>query len=274
MSESTVPPAHPLRLAFIGAGSINSVHKELLLREPDLVRMAAVADPVPDQANKLAGEFCAPVFSDYRQMLDALEGEVDAVLVTTPHFLHAPAAAEVLRRKLPVLLEKPAVCTLDELEDLKELEKSTGAFVQVCHQQRFGQKENWLKGWLKSPDFGEPSLFNIDLYQNIDGYVSDKPEAWILDKNKAGGGIVISVGIHILDLLRYWFDDDYVEVCAYGRFDAPFKASGRGHRSQSALRKTRSGPRRPRRPPRITRKPRMQQVTAIGIGNPWFQLGF
>jgi len=213
----------PLRLAFIGAGGINRVHKELLLREPGSVRMAGVADPVSALAGALGGEFNAPVFADYTTMLDALAGQVDAVLVTTPHFLHAPAAAAALKRGLPVLLEKPAVCTMEELAMLQELEKSSGAFVQVCHQQRFGQEENWLKGWLQGPDFGEPRLFNIDIYQNIEGYVSDKPDAWILDKNQAGGGIVISVGIHILDLLRYWFDDDYVEVCAYGRFDAPFK---------------------------------------------------
>jgi predicted dehydrogenase len=135
--------------------------------------------------------------------------------------LHYPAAAAALARGVSVLVEKPATCTIDELRKLRDLESRHGAFLQIGQQQRFGQQENWLKNWLRSPAFGEPRLFNLDLYQNIEGYISDKPDAWILDKNKAGGGIAISVGIHVLDLLRYWFEDDFVEVYAQGRFDPP-----------------------------------------------------
>ena len=61
------------------------------------------------------------------------------------------------------------------------------------------------------------------IYQNIDSYTHGREDFWILDKARAGGGIAISVAIHILDLLRYWLDDDYVEVCARGRFAPPLK---------------------------------------------------
>jgi predicted dehydrogenase len=211
-----------IRMAFIGAGNISNAHKEAFKLHPERLACAAVADPNQEAAAKLAAEFGAkvPVFTDYRKMLDTLHNGIDGAVITTPHFLHAPMAAEVLARGLPVLVEKPVTCTLQELRELQSLEKP-GAFIQAGQMQRFGHEENWIKHWLSSPAFGEPRLFNLDIYQNIEGYTGGRENFWILDKRRAGGGIVISVAVHILDLLRYWFEDDYTEIYAKGRFDPP-----------------------------------------------------
>jgi UDP-N-acetylglucosamine 3-dehydrogenase len=217
--------AGPLRLLLVGCGGVATrAHLAALLAHPDRLRLVAACDPLPAARAEIAGrlrEF-GPVdtFDDLESTLAAVRGRVDAAVVTTPHHLHFPQAAACLRAGLPVLVEKPVTCTLDELRRLQELERP-GVFVQAGQMQRFGEEENWLKRWLGSADFGEPRLFNLDIYQNIEGYVSDKPDAWILDKRRAGGGVVISVAVHILDLLRYWFEDDFVEVTARGRFDPP-----------------------------------------------------
>ncbi|MEI8312092.1 MAG: Gfo/Idh/MocA family oxidoreductase, partial [Verrucomicrobiota bacterium] len=232
-------PNLPVRIAAIGAGGINASHKVACEKFPERIRLVGVADPVPAFAEKLAAPFGAPAFSDPGVMLDALGEEVDAVLVTTPHFLHHPHACLALERGLPVLVEKPVTCTLAELRELQDLEQRTGAFVQAGQMQRFGREENWLKAWLNSADFGEPRLFNLDIYQNIECYVTGKTSPWILDKAKAGGGVVASVAIHILDLLRYWFEDDFVEVTANGRFDAPMLNGAES--CCTALLKTRRG---------------------------------
>ena len=229
----------PVRVALIGAGGISGVHRAAFELHPDRVAMAGVADPALAAAEALAAPFGAPSFTDPAAMLNALDGKVDAVLVTTPHFLHLPHASLALERGLPVLVEKPATCTLDELRQLQALEKRHGTFVQAGQMQRFGQEENWLKRWLHSDAFGEPRLFNLDIYQNIEGYISGKDSPWILDKNRAGGGIVISVAVHILVLLRYWFDDDFVEVTALGRFDPPLQNDAES--TCAAILKTRRG---------------------------------
>ena len=231
------PP--PVRIAFVGAGGINGAHRIPFDNNPDKVRVAGVADPFLPAAEKLASSLNAPAFTDSRTMLDTLQGKVDAVLVTTPHYLHFPEVGMALERGLPVLVEKPATCSVNELRELQALEKKHGAFVQVGQMQRFGHEENWIKRWLNSEAFGEPRLFNLDIYQNIQGYVSGKVDPWITDKRRAGGGVVISVGVHILDLLRYWFDDDYVEVTAQGRFDAPMRNGAES--TCAALLKTRRG---------------------------------
>jgi len=213
----------PLRIALLGAGSIVRAHTEGMLRHPDLFRITAVCDTNVLAAERLAAELGGGpvVHTDYVTMLDRQAGELDAVLITLPHWLHFPVASAALERGLSVLLEKPAVCSVSEFRELQRLEEKHGGIVQVGQNQRFGTEENLIKTWLASPAFGDPRLFNVDIYQNIEGYSANQPEGWILDGKKAGGGIVISVAIHILDLLRYWFDDDFTEVHALGRFDEP-----------------------------------------------------
>ena len=213
----------PIRIALIGAGSISGAHRWAMEKHPRQIVLAGVTDPVLAAAEAFATPFGAPSFTDPVAMLDGLKGKVDAVVVTTPHFLHFQHAALAIERGLPVLVEKPVVCTMAELRHLQALERKHGAFVQAGQMQRFGQEENWIKTWLESDEFGEPRLFNLDIYQNIEGYISKKADPWLLDKKAAGGGVVISVAIHILDLLRYWFEDDFIEVTAQGRYDAPMK---------------------------------------------------
>lgn len=220
MSSTFEPPVH---VAFIGAGAINHAHRAAFELHPDRLRLVGVADPALSQAEKVAAPFGALARQDPAALLDELRGRVDAVIVTTPHYLHLPHARLAMERCLPVLIEKPAVCSTSEIRELQELERRHGVFVQAGQMQRFGREENWLKAWFSSPDFGEPRLFNLDIYQNIEGYLTGKADPWILDGRRAGGGIVISVAIHILDLLRYWFEDDFVEVNAFGRYDPPMR---------------------------------------------------
>jgi predicted dehydrogenase len=233
----------PLRLLLVGCGGVATrAHLAAFLAHPERLRLAAACDPVPAARDGVAGRLreIGPVdtFETLEEALGAVRDRVDAALVTTPHIQHFPQAAACLRAGLPVLVEKPVTCTLDELRRLQEMERP-GAFVQAGQMQRFGDEENWLRRWLNSADFGEPRLFNLDIYQNIEGYVADKPDAWILDKRRAGGGVVISVAVHILDLLRYWFDDDFVEVTARGRFDPPLHHGAES--TCAALLRTRRG---------------------------------
>ncbi|MFO7725527.1 MAG: Gfo/Idh/MocA family oxidoreductase, partial [Oceanipulchritudo sp.] len=64
-------------------------------------------------------------------------------------------------------------------------------------------------------------------WQNIEAWIASKPDKnadfWILDKERAGGGVVVSLLVHYIDLLRFLFGTDYLEVSARGRFDPPFK---------------------------------------------------
>jgi predicted dehydrogenase len=93
--------------------------------------------------------------------------------------------------------------------------------------RRYEREAVWLREWISaSPaNFGELRSFDIQSWQNLEGYLHEGGAGlkhWLLDGKRAGGGVVISLAIHQLDLIRYLFGADYVEVRAHGRFDPPF----------------------------------------------------
>ena len=214
----------PLRLAFIGAGGIAGAHSKGILDHPEAFELVAVCDIHRPAAEEVAARFQseAAIFDTYQNMFDQMGDKIDGAIVILPHWLHFPAAAACLERGVPALVEKPVACSVSEFRQLAALEKKHGCFVQAGQMQRFGAEENWIRQWLKSDSFGEPNLFNLDIYQNSENHALPAGKSWILDGKRAGGGIISSVAIHILDLLRYWLDDDYAEVFSFGRFDPPF----------------------------------------------------
>ena len=145
----------PVRIALVGAGAIvHAAHKPAWEELRGIVRPVAVSDPLGPSAGKLAAELGVPAFSTPGEMLDHLGSRVDAVLITSPHDLHAPQAEEALRRGLPALVEKPLACSMEEMRRLRAAEKTGGAFAQAGQQQRFGTGENLIKQWLHGPEFG------------------------------------------------------------------------------------------------------------------------
>jgi len=215
-----------VRLAIVGAGGIaRAVHKPAFEELESLVTCAAVCDNNPEAARGLAAELGAQAFDTLDAMLGSMADKLDGVLVTSPHHLHCPQAEKVLRHGLPVLVEKPLACNAAELRRIREAETAggPGAFAQAGQQQRFGSEETRLKRWLGSDAFGSLRLFNLDIFQNVESYLASRADPWLLDKARSGGGITLSVAIHILDLLRYWFEDDFAGVYARGTFDSPMK---------------------------------------------------
>lgn len=215
----------PLKIAFIGAGGINyHAHCAAVETFPEGYEVMGVCDPNLENARKLAARMGpqTQVFSSMEELHEGIGDQLEAVIIGTPHFLHQPGSAYFLERGIPILLEKPATCTLEELDSLLALEKD-GAFIQVAQMQRFDPEAMWLKEFIQDEEkFGMPVSFDMNIWQNIEGYIQGNRDHWILDGKKAGGGICISVACHPLDLLCYMTGQDFTEVTAIGRFDPPF----------------------------------------------------
>lgn len=222
--------ARPLRFAIIGAGGIGRHHKTALLALPELARLVAVCDARESVAATFALGFPEPVevVADHRLLLD--RGTIDAAIIALPHFLHFPVAKDFVEAGIPVLVEKPLTCTLDETRSLRDLSNRFGVPVVAGQMRRFNREAVWLRQWLeRSPaEFGEVRSFDIHSWQNLLGYlhgnlqISAGGDHWLLDGKRAGGGVAISLAIHQIDLVRFVTGLNYTEVMAYGRFDAPF----------------------------------------------------
>ncbi len=168
-------------------------------------------------------------YKDYKEMLREHKDEADGAIITTPHFLHYPQIIDCLDTNLFVLVEKPAANSVEETRNLILKSREKKVFIMVGQTRRFLPENIWLKNWIQSSaeNFGSLKNFSLNAFQNIKAWIASKPNTntdfWALDKKRAGGGVVISLLIHQIDLIRYLFGVDYVSVSAMGRYDAPFK---------------------------------------------------
>jgi predicted dehydrogenase len=182
-----------------------------------------VCDVRQDAARAYARDLPASVrvFGDHREM--AASGGIDVAVVALPHYLHFPVASDLLDAGIPVLVEKPLTCTIDETRQLRELAAARGVRLTVGQMRRFNPDAVWLSQWVRGdPDsFGELHSFDLQSWQNVLGYTRGS-DHWILDGKRAGGGVVISLAVHQLDLIRFITGCDFSEVIARGRFDPPF----------------------------------------------------
>lgn len=223
----------PLRVLLIGCGGIVNSHLPAFEKYPDRLRLVAGCDPVAAATAKVADRMKAfgPVttFSEVETAIAAMRGKVDAAIVTTPHFLHYPNAKACVEMGIPVLIEKPVCNNLEETRKLLELSEKHHTLVVAGQNRRYEAKALWARKWLaENPkNFGSLRSFDLRGWQNIEAWVATKldknADFWIFDKKRAGGGVVVSLLVHYIDMVRHITGLNFVEASAKGRCDAPFK---------------------------------------------------
>ena len=164
----------PLRIAMIGSGAISRHHFPAFRDRPDVIRLSAICEKNPQAASAFAAQFSypVPIFDELDDLLE--KTPVDSALVALPHNLHFPVASKLVAEGIPVLVEKPLTCSLEEARSLKKLSSETGVPVVAGQMLRFANDVIWLKEWVsKHPgNFGALRTFDIQSWQNILAYVN------------------------------------------------------------------------------------------------------
>lgn len=189
-SASTIAP--PVRLGFLGTGWIG-VERMRAVIDSGVARAIAVSDPDPqalDRARQLSDG--AAAVGD----LDALlELEPDGVVIATPSALHAEQAIGALERGVAVFCQKPLARTAAETERVLAAAQACGRPLGVDLSYRHTAVAQRLSELLGAGALAD--LHAIDLtFHNA--YGPDK--AWFTDRRRSGGGAVIDLATHLLDL--------------------------------------------------------------------------
>jgi len=145
-------------------------------------------------------------------------GGVDALVVGTPNYLHAPQTIAALKAGVHVMVEKPMSMNAQEAEQMCEAADKSGALLMVAHCWRFHREVQWLKG--QSAKLGR--IIRTKAYSV---HVHSGPSGWFTQKQFAGGGAMADMGVHALDTTRFLLGDPQpVSVYAkigtyYGDYD-------------------------------------------------------
>ncbi|MBU0768770.1 MAG: Gfo/Idh/MocA family oxidoreductase, partial [Proteobacteria bacterium] len=141
--------------------------------------------------------------------LHAALPHVDAVVICTPNYLHYSIARACLEQSKHILCEKPVTTTVEDCENLLQMANSNALIFTVGHVRRFYPAVKRIKDIVAENAFGR--LIDFDFRE---GTVFSWPtvSGYIFNKEKAGGGVLMDIGVHLLDLLLWWLDDEPVAV--------------------------------------------------------------
>jgi predicted dehydrogenase len=210
-----------LRVGLIGLGGISGAHLAAYTDFADKLQVTAVCDPVPERVAAYRERFPqASAYADYRELL--ARPDVDCVDCCLPHALHYPVAKAALEAGKHVLVEKPFVNTYAQARDLVEIANRKQRIVMVAQHQRYQAVHRAVHDQIVRGDYGRVHQLRIDAIQNLHDYYA--APHWLYRGDMAGGGAVISVLVHKIDLLRYWLTESYgeaTEVVAWGRTHDP-----------------------------------------------------
>jgi predicted dehydrogenase len=181
-------------LGFLGVGWIGRQRMEAIAGS-GVAAVAAVADPAVEGS-----------LSSLDELLDA---GVDGVVIATPSALHAEQATAALERGIPVFCQKPLALDAAAARRVVDAARSADVLLAVDFSYRFTQAARQLRRAVVSGALGE--VFAADLVFH-NAYGPDK--AWFSDPGLSGGGCVIDLGIHLLDLAVWLLGDREVERVA------------------------------------------------------------
>jgi predicted dehydrogenase len=208
-----------LRVAVIGAGAIAEMaHLPFYASHPE-VELVALTDFNQDRAMKMANQF--QVKNVYASAEEMLQNEkLDAFSICTRNDTHVALAKLALLHGAHVLVEKPLALNAEEAMELKELVLKTNKICMVGMTHRFRNDTRKLKQIVEAGDLGEIYYVKAKLFQK-----RNTPMGWFTDKSKSGGGPLMDIGVHVLDLAWWLSGTPEVEsvsghlVQGVGRYD-------------------------------------------------------
>lgn len=184
-----------LGIGIVGLGSIGRMHARHLddhAREWDC-ELVGGADVAPSARERFAETYDCETFADPTPLYD----RCDAVIVATPNRHHESVATGALEAGLDVLVEKPLAHSLESAERIVEAAETADGVCMVGFQSRFSPAASVLDGYLDRGRLGD--VYHVEARylrrRGVPGLGS-----WFTDRELAGGGALIDVGVHVLDL--------------------------------------------------------------------------
>lgn len=163
------------------------------------VSIEAICDTNITAAEKLAEKYnIKRVYQDYAQMLE--KEELDFISICTPNYLHAPISIMALQKGINVHCEKPVAMNAREAMMITEAKNKYGRKLLVALNNRFTNLAFFLKQYSKNDMFGE--IYHVNCgWRRRRGIPGNG--GWFSDRKLSGGGSLIDLGVHIIDLVIY-----------------------------------------------------------------------
>ncbi len=198
-----------INIGIIGFGWVARDYMLPAIHHHDRARLAAVCSARSEEMANLPPDVAC--FTELEVMLR--EADVDAVYIATPNHLHRAQTVACLAAGWHVLCEKPMATTVADAEAMVAAARRSGCVYATAFDQRFHPAHRAMRELIRTQQLGTITQVRID-------YACWLPADWATDnwrveQDKAGGGAVIDLAPHGLDLLEFLLDDTITEMQLY-----------------------------------------------------------
>lgn len=219
-AASTAPRA--LRVGVVGLGYAGETHLKSYLQIPG-VEAVALAGLEKERLQRLGATYNVPhLYADYQDLL--ARDDLDIVSVCAPNYLHAPITIAALEKGRHVLCEKPLARSSAEAEAMVQAATKANRVLEVAFNHRQRGDVQVLKHHLDSNSLGRIYYAKASWMRRrgIPGLGS-----WFTSKHMAGGGPLIDLGVHVLDMALYLLGEPQVVSVSASTY-AELGSRGRG----------------------------------------------
>ena len=199
-----------IRLGLIGLGYIGKTHLRNCLKL-DSATLVAVSD-VSNKALKLVKKLgIKKTYTDYKTLLN--DNTIDAVIIALPTHLHAPCAKEAAEKRKHILLEKPLARNVDEGKQIISAVHKHNVKLMVGYPLRFSPVFQALKDQIESGELGEiqiayaTHIASGPFLSRSEGDIPRPVPEWWFNRELTGGGALIDLGSHVINLTRWYFGE-------------------------------------------------------------------
>lgn len=197
--------AKTVKIGIIGCGGIANGKHMPSLKKLSNVEMVAFCDIVKERADKAVKEFGAEgakAYTDYRELL--ADKTIDVIHVLTPNSSHSPITVDALNAGKDVMCEKPMAINYEQAKLMLDAARKNGRKLTIGYQGRFRKDSMHLKKLCEQDALGDV------YYARAQAIRRRAVPTWgvFLDEEKQGGGPLIDIGTHALDL-TLWMMDNY-----------------------------------------------------------------
>lgn len=204
-----------LRVGVIGAG-VGELHLAGYSKLPR-VDIAALAGLDDDRVRRVAAQYSVPqTFREYADLLAA--PDIDAVSVCLPNALHLPVTVAALEAGKHVLVEKPLARTADEGRAMIEAARAHERILMIAFNHRYRSDVQWIKQYIESGAIGRVYYAKAHWMRRAG---IPRLGSWFVSKEQAGGGPLVDLGVHVLDMAMYLMGEPHataVSANAYAEF--------------------------------------------------------
>ena len=214
-----------LKVALIGCGEIASITTKCI-KNAENVRVVQCMDIREDLAKDLGKVYDAPATGRLEDVLE--NADVQAVIISVPHFQHAPLSIAAAKAGKHVMVEKPIACTLTQADDMIAAAAEASVRLGVYHPTLFGFPAVKARELIRDGAIGE--VVAIKLHETNDkpesywhgGFTGRVKDDWRISLATSGGGYLIMNQIHNLSAMIAILDPEPERIYAeYGTFRTP-----------------------------------------------------